>query len=177
LTTAPEPPSAAERLPPPEWPVASRKLSKPPMKIAKPYRIAIYASSWGLWLTGVLWVIYHYFMRVKGPFGFRTNPLEEWWLIGHGIFAVLGTFLFGWLWSVHIVTGWDMRWRRRSGGTLAGVTIFLIVSGVLIYYIGNPDWLNWTAIAHWVIGIAALAVFFIHWLSKSRPRRAGTAKA
>ena len=146
---------------------------KPPMKIARPYRIGLYVTGWGVWLTGVLWVLYHYFMRVKGPFGFKTNPLEEWWLISHGAFAVLATFLFGWMWSQHVVTGWDMRWRRRSGGTMAGVTIFLIVSGYLLYYIGNPDLLNWTAIAHWAIGIAALALFFVHWLSKSRPRRSG----
>ena len=68
---------------------------KPPMKIARPYRIGLYVTGWGVWLTGVLWVLYHYFMRVKGPFGFKTNPLEEWWLISHGAFAVLATWLFG----------------------------------------------------------------------------------
>jgi hypothetical protein len=140
------------------------------LKLGRTYRIVLYVSGWGIWLTGVLWVLYHYFMRVKGPFGFKSNPLEEVWLISHGGFAVAGTFLFGVLWRPHIVSGWDMHWRRWSGGGLAGVTLFLIVSGYAVYYIGGRQWLAWTSILHWGIGIATLALFFIHWLSKSRPR-------
>jgi len=150
----------------------ARPVVKGPMKLGQSYRWLLYVTGWGIWLTGVAWVIVHYFMRVKGPFGFKTNPWEGWWLMSHGAFAVLATFLFGWMWSRHITTGWDLRWRRRSGGTLAGTTIFLILSGYALYYIGDPDWLNCTAIAHWGIGIAVLAVFFIHFLSKSKPRRA-----
>jgi hypothetical protein len=146
------------------------------MKIERPYRWLLYVTLWGIWLTGIAWVIVHYFMREKGKFGFKTNPWEGWWLMAHGGVAVLATFLFGWMWSKHVVTGWDLRWRRRSGGTLAGTAIFLILSGYALYYIGDPDWLNWTAIAHWGIGIAAVALFFIHWLSKSRPRRAPATK-
>jgi hypothetical protein len=140
------------------------------LKLTRAYRLSIYTIAWGTWLTGVLWVIYHYFMRVKGQFGFKENPLEEWWLIGHGAFAVGATFLFGYLWRPHIVAGWYLHWRRWSGGSLAGTTIFLILTGYALYYIGGPEWLNWTSIVHWAVGIAAIALFFVHWLAKSRPR-------
>ena len=149
----------------------AKTAPKPPMKLGRFYRNFLYVTGWGVWLTGLLWIFYHYFMRVKGPFGFKTNPAEEWWLMAHGSFAVLATWFFGWMWSHHVATGWDLNWRRKSGGTMAGTTIFLIVSGYALYYIGSPDWLDWTGIAHWAVGIAALAVFFIHWLSKSRPKR------
>ena len=142
--------------------------------LRRAYLIAIFITAWGLWLTGGLWLIYHYYMRLPGKFGtFRSNPLEEWWLIAHGGFAVLGTFFLGFLWSPHIMTGWNLHWRRKSGGTLAGATIFLVLTGYLIYYIGNQQILDWTVIAHWVVGLAAIALFFIHWLSKSKPRGRG----
>jgi hypothetical protein len=141
------------------------------MKIDQPYRWLLYVTLWAIWLTGIAWVVVHYFMREKGKFGFKTNPWEGWWLMAHGGVAVLTIFLFGWMWSRHVVTGWNLHWRRRSGGTLAGTAIFLTLSGYALYYIGDPDWLDWTAIAHWGVGIAALALFFIHFLSKSRPRR------
>jgi hypothetical protein len=140
------------------------------LKLTRPYRVSIYVIGWGVWLTGVLWVVFHYFLRVKGAFGLKANPLEEWWLIGHGGFAVAATFLFGFLWRPHIVSGWDLHWRRWSGGGLAGTTIFLILSGYALYYIGGEAWLEWTAILHWGIGIAVIALFFLHWLSKGRPK-------
>jgi hypothetical protein len=147
----------------------AREAARPrrSLRLTRAYRISIYGIGWGVWLTGVLWVIFHYFLRVKSTFGFRQNPLEEWWLISHGGFAVAATFLFGYLWRPHIVSGWYLHWRRWSGATLAGTTLFLVLSGYALYYIGGPIWLEWTAILHWAIGIAAIALFFIHWLAKS----------
>ena len=62
-----------------------------------------------------------------------------------------------------------MRWRRWSGGWLAGTTIFLTLTGYALYYIGSKEILDWVGVAHWAVGLAALALFLIHWLSKSRP--------
>ena len=105
------------------------------MKLNQPYRwLLLYVTLWAIWLTGIAWVVVHYFMREKGKFGFKTNPWEGWWLMAHGGVAVLTTFLFGWMWSRHVVTGWDLHWRRRSGGTIAGTTIFLILSGYALLY-------------------------------------------
>jgi hypothetical protein len=53
-----------------------------------------------------------------------------------------------------------------------GVALFLAVSGVMLYYVGDA-WREWTGLAHWVVGLAALAPFLIHWLSKSRPTKRG----
>ena len=148
-----------------ESPVRGKSL-----RLKRPYLWTLYAVCGGVWLSGALWLIFHYFLRSRGQFGFRTHPLEPWWLALHGAFAAASAFMFGLLWVPHILAGWHMRWRRRSGGTLAGVTIWLILSGYALYYIGSKDLLTWAQILHWSIGLAALALFFIHWLSKSRPR-------
>ena len=54
---------------------------------------------------------------------------------------------------------------------MVGCTVFLILTGYGLYYIGSRNWREWTSVAHWVVGLVALALFLIHWLSKSLPRR------
>jgi hypothetical protein len=147
------------------------------LKLGRPWRIGLYVVGWGTWLSGALWLIAHYFMRVKGQFGFKSNPLEFWWLTAHGAFAVACVFMFGWLWSRHIVGGWTMRWRRWSGGVLSGFVVWLTISGYALYYIGGAQWLDWTSILHWAAGLASLVAFFIHWLSRSQPRRTRRSRA
>ena len=139
------------------------------LRLRKPYLWTLYIVSIGVWLSGAIWLVLHYFFRVKGQFGFKTNPGEIWFLTTHGGFAFASVFVFGLLWSSHVLAGWNMRWRRRSGGWLAGTTIFLTLTGYALYYIGSKDILEWTAIAHWAVGLAAFALFLMHWLSKSRP--------
>ena len=140
------------------------------LRLKRPYLWTVYLTSVAVWLSGALWLIIHYFFRVRGKFGFKENPLESVWLTVHGGFAAMTVFVFGILWASHVLAGWHMRWRRKSGGTLAGITIFLALSGYALYYIGGTETLSVMQILHWAVGLAAIAAFFIHWLSKSQPR-------
>ena len=49
----------------------------------------------GLWLSGGLWLIFHYFMRPVGEFGPEPHALEPWWLALHGFFAFLSLTVIG----------------------------------------------------------------------------------
>jgi hypothetical protein len=142
-----------------------------PLKMQPSRRYTIYAVTIGVWLTGVLWLIYHYFLATQGKFGRVANPLELWWLKLHGAFSFAAIFAIGLLWSSHILRGWNVNWRRWSGGTLAGAAIVLTLTGYGEYYIDGQTWRDWNGVIHWVVGLAALAAFFIHWLSKSLPKR------
>lgn len=142
-----------------------------PLRLPRTRRYTVYFISVGVFVTGAVWLIYHYFLRTPGPFGFKNNPLEIWWLKAHGAFSFASIWALGWLWTTHVMRGWNMRWRRWSGGFLAGVVLVLTITGYLLYYIGSRDWREGMALAHWIIGLAALAVFFIHWLSKSLPHQ------
>ena len=156
-------------------PGTKKKKPAGPMQLTPFRKWSLWIVGTAVWATGALWVIFHYFMKTEGEFGFQNHPLESVWLMLHGLTAAASLWLFGLLWGVHVETGWAVRWRRRSGGTLTGTLIFLAVSGYALYYIGNEEILDWTQIAHWGVGIAALAIFFIHYLSKTLPRRAGGA--
>ncbi len=149
----------------------SVKAPAEPVRLTRNQKWLVFSVSIGVWLTGVLWLVYEHFMRVPYEFGLKQDPLESVWQKLHGGFSVAATFVLGLLWSVHVVKGWDVRWRRLSGGALLGVIVFLIVSGWALYYITAQRWQNWTAIAHWAIGLAALLFFLIHWLSRAKSKR------
>lgn len=141
-----------------------------PLRLPKWRRWTVYSVSLAVWITGALWLIYRYFMRTEGKFGYKADPLEHWWLIMHAGFSVWAVALFGLLWSIHIVHGWNANWKRWSGGFITGFAFILILTGYSLYYL-SEDWRTWTSYTHWILGLAALAVFFIHWLSKAVPKR------
>ncbi len=132
-------------------------------------RWALYIVGAGVWLTGGLWLLYHYFLVRQGEFGPMANPLEPWWLKLHGAFAFAAIWLFGLLWGVHITKAWPHRHRRWSGGALTGVFLLLIVSGYLLYYIGDDKVRPVVSILHWGIGLACPLFLLFHRLR--RPRR------
>jgi hypothetical protein len=137
-------------------------------------RYVIYGAGLGLWLTGAVWLIFHYFVIREGKFGEPlTNPEEEWLIFADAAFSFAAVWLFGLLWDIHVVRAWKTRWRRRSGGTLFGVVAWLTVSGLLLYHVVADTPRYWLSLLHWTIGLATLAVFLVHLLSKSAPRRGG----
>jgi hypothetical protein len=143
------------------------------MKLPLSLRVTVYAICAGIWLSGLAWLIFHYFLRTEGPFGFRNNPLEAWCLKAHGAFSFATLWVLGRMWALHVVRGWNMRWRRWSGGNLMGAAFLLILTGYGLYYLDGRAWRNWTGIVHWTVGFTALALFFAHRGSTATPRRNG----
>lgn len=148
----------------------SERVDRGPLKLPKVRRWTVYGVSFATWLTGVLWLIYHYFMATEGRFGPITHPLEPWWIRLHAAFSFFAIAVLGLLWGVHIVRGWNANWRRWSGGAMAGVFFVLIATGYGLYYVLDEEWRPRISVIHWVVGLAALVFFFVHWLSKSKPR-------
>src|SRR6185437_5330155 len=73
-----------------------------PLKMERTKRYTVYTAAIGVWLTGALWLIFHYFLQTKGKFGMQQNPLEIWWLKLHGAFSFASIFALGLLWGSHI---------------------------------------------------------------------------
>ena len=130
----------------------------------------VYSISFGLWLSGAAWLLAHYFMVQEGEFGPLPHPLEFWSIAAHGAFGFASLWLFGLLWSVHIPAGWRSFRRRWSGGVMFGVSAFLVVSGYLLYYLGNAEVISVVAAIHWVVGLACPALFLLHRFSRENAR-------
>ncbi len=142
-----------------------------PLRLPRTRRYTLYVISIGVFATGALWLIYHYFMGKEGPFGIQKHPLEVVWLQTHGIISAWALWMFGVLWPIHVLRGWNMRWRRWSGGAVTAAIFLLGVTGLGLYYIESREIREMNSIVHWVIGLIVLVLFFIHWLSKSTPHR------
>jgi hypothetical protein len=136
-------------------------------------RWQIYIIGLGVWLSGGLWLLFHYFLVTQGEFGPTENPLTAWWLRLHGAFAFATLWMFGVLWATHITVAWPRQRRRRSGAALAAVLIVLVVSGYLLYYVGDDKVRPFLSVLHWSIGLAVPAFLVFHRL-RSRKRSMST---
>lgn len=133
-------------------------------------RMTIYIVSGVCWLTGLLWVLFDYFVTAEDEFGFvGPHPLQKTWLVTHAIASFYAIWLFGVLWPNHVKKGWTQKARRPTGGTLFGLTLWLTLTGIALYYIGNDQIRSWTSISHWAIGIGTLVVFLVHLLTRALP--------
>lgn len=136
-------------------------------------RLALYATSLAVWGTGALWLAFHYFLQEVDSFGFEVpHAGEKWTLIAHALVSFYAIWWFGLLWSNHIKAGWKTRVRRVSGGILFVAITWLALSGYLLYYIGSEAWRSWASVLHWTVGLAAVAAFMFHLLTRT-PRAAG----
>lgn len=139
-----------------------------PVQLKPPRRWSIYGTGLGLWLTGLLWLVYHYFLARKTLFGVERNPLEQSWLELHGLFGFASLWGIGLLWGVHVLAGWRSRQRRWTGGILFALLLLLIASGYLIYYPPSDESLATIATVHWTVGLASPLAFLLHRFLKSK---------
>lgn len=124
-----------------------------------------------LWLSGGAWLLLHYFGQVQGAFGPEINPLEPWLLRLHGLALIPALFGFGGLFVVHVPKGWKDLPQRTIGLALTSLIGVLILSGYLLYYVGDDAVRSWTSIVHWVIGLAVPLVFIWHYIHGKSKRR------
>lgn len=126
-------------------------------------RRLVYWLGLAVWVTGGVWLVFKYFIRVTDEFGFdNPHPQQQLWIVAHAAVSLAGVWLFGLLWHHHIARGWTQHLRRSTGGTLFGVIAWLAISGCALYYIGSDALREWTSLAHWIVGLAALVPFLLH---------------
>ena len=160
-------------------------LTAPALRLSRGRRRLIHWIGAGAWLSGVLWLLLHYFFMQPGEFGLAPNPLEPWSLRIHAAFAFGAIWLLGMLSAAHIQKGWNSLRKRYSGTALVGIFGVLIVSGYLLYYVGDERARSWVSVLHWVLGAVAPLAFLAHRLKRyatpsvarhrhaSRPRGGG----
>ena len=124
---------------------------------------AVHAAGALLLGTGLLWLGFHHFLSVEGEFGPAAHPLERWWLVLHGGGALLAAWMLGVIWLGHVRRGIAQGGRNSATGwTLLIVLVFMFASGWALYYLGDADWREWTATAHWLVGLLTAVILWLH---------------
>jgi len=143
------------------------------LPMTRTLRATILAVCALLWLTGCAWLVLHLAFPAHNEFGTLPNPWEAPLMRVHGLLAVGGVFLFGWVGAGHIAARWSAVANRISGLWLLGCALVLVVSGYALYYLtAEPHAL--AAQLHSWLGVASLGAALGHWL-RVRAARSGTA--
>ncbi len=139
------------------------------MRLSPGQRLAVYLTVGALWLTGCAWLVLHQWFTRPGAFGATPHPLEPPLLLLHGVTAILGMYLFGWITARHVLRWWPGRVRRWSGGGLAALIAALIVSGFALFFLTDDNWQRDAALGHEILGLALTLFAIPHWIFRKRP--------
>jgi hypothetical protein len=141
--------------------LVARATRRQPMSRA--LRVTILSVCALLWASGVAWLVLHFAYPQRNEFGVLPNPYEAPLMRLHGILAVGGVFLFGWVGAGHIAARWSASSNRTSGLWLAGSAIVLVVSGYALYYT-TAGLHSGAGLLHEVLGVLAIVAALAHWL-------------
>ncbi|MGH8122710.1 MAG: hypothetical protein ACREPT_08035 [Rudaea sp.] len=141
-------------------------------RLSRRYRRAVYGTLAAAWLTGVLWLIFHYLLMRNGEFGVEPHPLEAWWLRLHGAAAFASLWLGGLVWALHVRASLARPQWCIGGMLLIAMFVVLGASGYLLYYAGGDALRDAVRLVHWLIGVALIVPFLIHSLRARSARHA-----
>ncbi len=137
-------------------------MSKAIIRLGPRHKKLLYAGFALLWLSGALWLAFHYFLRAEGEFGPEPHPLEAWWLPLHGLMAMAALVLAGSLAPNHIRLAWNRRKNHRSGLPMFALTVWLAATGYALYYFSSDDNAAWLPLLHWIAGLALPLFLVLH---------------
>lgn len=140
-----------------------------PIRLSARSRLTISLVGVGLWASGGLWLIFHFYLRTPGPWGPEPHALEPWWLRLHGLFAFASLWLIGLLSGLHIARAWASGRRRWSGSLLLAWLLALSVTGYLLLYAGDDGAWGLLSPGHWIAGLALPVIYAAHRLIRRAP--------
>ena len=144
-----------------------------PLRLPRWHEWLLYAATALLVGTGVAWLLLDRFGKVQGDFGPEPSLALPWLLMAHGVAAYAFAILAAMLVPVHIRLGWNSNRNRASGLFLVGISLFLLLTGLALYYATAEAFRSAASLAHWTVGLIVPVLLIIHLLrgKGSRPRR------
>jgi hypothetical protein len=131
-------------------------------------RAAVFIVMGGLWASGCAWLLLDEFFLRPGQFGPSPHPWQPAILLAHGIVAILGMYLLGWVTARHVLRWWPGRLRRLSGATLSALLLLLVVSGFALFFLSDDRWQRVAALAHEALGLGVTVFGIQHWFFARR---------
>lgn len=143
-----------------------------PFGLGVPHRRkhALYLVFGAAFATGILWLVFHYFLQRAGEFGNEPHPLEQWWLRLHGASAFAMLWFTGVLWGTHARPALAQPRWRTSGIAIVASLALLAASGYLLYYASDETFRDLVRLLHWLIGLSLALPLLIHIVGVRRAR-------
>ena len=126
------------------------------------HKRSLYAVFMLLWVSGALWLTFHYFLRVPSEFGVQAHPLESWWLRLHGLASFAALIALGSVLPVHARRAWQLKKNRATGLSMKIIFIWLAATGYALYYFASEANEAWLPLLHWVVGLALPLLLILH---------------
>lgn len=133
-----------------------------PIRLGPRQRRWAYLSFALLWLSGALWLVFHYFLQVPGTFGPHPHPLEHWWLRLHGLTMMTSLLMLGSLFLHHLHRAWQLRRNRLLGGVLTCAFAWLGATGYALFYFSSDANQAWLPLLHWIPGLLLPGMLVFH---------------
>jgi hypothetical protein len=134
--------------------ISNHTAMHPPIRLGARQRRVVYASFSVLWLSGALWLLFHYFLQRPGTFGHEPHALEPWWLRLHGLAMMAALVTAGSVAVHHAGRAWRLGKNRSVGALLSAILLWLAVTGYALYYFSSDDNRTWLPLLHWLPGLA-----------------------
>lgn len=135
------------------------------IRLGRWHQAAVYGATAVLSVSGIVWIVLHYFFVLPGEFGPTPHPGEPWMLKLHGAGAMAGLIVYGSLLPVHMRRAWALRRNIFLGIGLVVIMLALTVTGYLLYYAGSEETRPVISAVHWVIGLGVPALLTWHVVS------------
>ncbi|HTT07269.1 MAG TPA: DUF4405 domain-containing protein [Gammaproteobacteria bacterium] len=137
------------------------------------HRYSIYSVVILTTLSGVAWLILHYFISAPGQVDAISDPLEALSLKVHGAAAMLMLLCLGTLFLPHMLRAWRLGRNHYLGGLLAIINLVLILTGYALYYFSTEENHAIISAMHWVTGLLLPVILIFHILTGRRGRARG----
>lgn len=105
------------------------------LRIERLHRQTIYGVLTRLTLSGLCWLVAHYWLRSVGQFGETIHPLEPLAMKLHGAAAMATLFFVGSLMNAHIRRAIKSGRDLNAGWSVIVSMLLLIFSGYGLYYL------------------------------------------
>jgi hypothetical protein len=138
------------------------------IRLKRPQRYFLYVVLALVFLSGVAWAYWNYFVASRGDFEMSA---KAWAMKIHGGAAMAVLVLVGMLLNVHVRFAWRAGRNRINGSVFLSALAVLTISGYGLYYAGGERLRAWTSWIHLAVGLILPILLLIHILlgRKTRP--------
>ena len=130
--------------------------------LSRPVKFLLYSSLGLLLISGIAWLVLHYFFAVQTDYATIPSSYESLALSIHGLAVPVFLIVFGAIFPSHMKRGIKARRNMSSGISMIVVFGLLLTTGYLLYYTGHETLRNISSLLHWLIGLSMTPILFLH---------------